>query len=243
MEPLYDLTGKVALITGASRGLGRALAHAFARAGARLALCARDARALEAVAAEIRSAGGEVETEAADVTDAAALERLARAAERRWGPITVLVNNAAILGPRVPLRDYPVETWRHVLDVNLTGAFIAARTVLPGMRRAGTGSIIGVTSGVGARPRAEWGAYAVSKWGLEALTYNLALEEREAGIRANLVDPGPMRTEMRRTAYPEEEPATLPPPEEVTPIFLWLASDASRPTTGQRFLARDWSPP
>jgi len=243
MAAMYDASGKVVLITGASRGLGRALAEAFAAAGARLALCARGADALQDVAEGIAARGGEVVWRAADVRDERAIGELVRAAEERWGPVTVLINNASVLGERVPLAQYPLPSWREVMDVNVTGALIATQAVLPGMRRAGTGSIINVTSGVGNVARADWGAYAVSKWALEAFTYNLALEERASGIRVNAVDPGAMRTRMRQAAYPEEDPARQRPPEEVTPVFLWLASDASREVTGQRFRAPEWRPP
>lgn len=244
---MQDLSGEITLVTGASRGLGRAIAEAYARAGARVIMCARGAAALEEAAAVVRQAaregGSAVEARVVDVRDEDGVASLVREITERWGPISVLVNNASLLGPRVPLRDYPVDVWRDVIDVNLTGPLILIRAVLPGMRAAGRGSIINVSSGTGNTARAEWGAYAVSKWALEALTNNLALEEREAGIRVNTVDPGGMRTAMRRAAYPEEDPASVPPPEAVTGVFLWLASDESRGVTGQRFRARDWTPP
>lgn len=228
------------MITGASRGLGSALARAFVGDGAGVVLCARGAADLERLAGELEGQGGGVEWAAADVRDAAAMAELVGRAERRLGGIDALVLNASVLGGRVPLGDQPLEEWRTVLDVNVTGALVAVQAVLPGMRRRRRGSIISVSSGVGDRPREEWGAYAVSKWALEALTWNLALEERENGIRANVVDPGRMRTEMRRAAYPEEDPDTLPEPGAVTPVFLWLASDESIGTTGERFRAQEW---
>jgi len=247
LSTMQDLSGEITLVTGASRGLGRAIAEAYARAGARVIMCARGAAALEEAAAVVRQAaregGSAVEARVVDVRDEDGVASLVREITERWGPISVLVNNASLLGPRVPLRDYPVDVWRDVIDVNLTGPLILIRAVLPGMRAAGRGSIINVSSGTGNTARAEWGAYAVSKWALEALTNNLALEERDAGIRVNTVDPGGMRTAMRRAAYPEEDPASVPPPEAVTGVFLWLASDESRGVTGQRFRARDWTPP
>ncbi|MFW6040095.1 MAG: SDR family NAD(P)-dependent oxidoreductase, partial [Gemmatimonadota bacterium] len=182
--------------------------------------------------------GADVIARPVDVTRADDVDALIREVEERWGPADAVVNNASLLGERGPVRDQPIESWRRVLDVNLTGTFIVTRAALPGMRRAGRGSIVNVSSGVGNRPRADWGAYAVSKWAVEALTYNLAIEERDAGIRANVVDPGRMRTAMRRAAYPDEDPATLPEPGESTGVFLWLVSDASRDMTGQRFEAQ-----
>lgn len=236
-----ELAGQTVLITGASGGLGRALSLAFGRAGARLLLCARGAERLERAAAEARAAGADVLAKALDVRDDAAVEGLVRAAEARWKePVGTAINGASLLGSRRPLREIGTDEWREVLDANLTGPFIVARAVLSGMRRAGRGSIINVTSGVGNEPRTEWGAYAVSKWGLEALTWNLAREERAAGIRVNAVDPGRMRTGMRRAAYPDEDPDTLPRPSEVVGVFLWLASAASAEVTGRRFEAQEW---
>lgn len=233
-------SGSAVMITGASRGLGRALAEAFAAAGWRLVLCARGRRDLGTLAGELQEAGAEVEWAAVDVADESAVGELVSRAEARFGAVDVLINNASILGHRGGLADQPIDGWRAVLEVNLTGALVATRAVLPGMRASGGGSIINVSSGVGDRPRAGWGAYAVSKAALEALTWNLALEERETGIRANVVDPGAMRTEMRRAAYPAEDPETLPEPEKITPVFLWLGSDESAAVSGERFRAQEW---
>ncbi|HSM35466.1 MAG TPA: SDR family oxidoreductase [Longimicrobiales bacterium] len=237
------MSDRSVLITGASRGLGRALSLAFARRGQRLVLCARGAAGIERVADEVRGAGSECLARAIDVTDADAIGALVADAEARWGPLDVLVNNASLLGPRAPLRDHDPAAWRETLDVNLTGAWLAARAVLPGMRRAGRGSIINVTSSVGDEPRAGWGVYAVSKWALEGLTWNLALEEAGSGIRVNAVNPGGMRTAMRRAAYPEEDALRSPEPAEVVDVFLWLASDAAAGVTGRRFDAREWRGP
>lgn len=232
--------GSTVLITGASRGLGRALAEAFANAGWELVLCARGRDDLAALAGELEAAGTEVEWAALDVADEAAVRALVTRSEARFGAVDVLINNASLLGHRRSLIDQALDEWRSVLDVNLTGALVATQAVLPGMRARGAGSIINVSSGVGDRPRAQWGAYAVSKAALEALTWNLALEERETGVRANVVDPGAMRTGMRRSAYPAEDPRTLPEPAEITPVFLWLASNESAAVSGERFRAQGW---
>jgi NAD(P)-dependent dehydrogenase (short-subunit alcohol dehydrogenase family) len=235
-----DLSGQVALITGASKGLGRALADAFGRAGARLVLCARGEAGLRETVEALEARGVEVEWGPVDVADEAGVARLVTGAEERFGAVSVLVNNASVLGPRVPLRDQGLEEWRHVLNVNLTGTLIPILAVLPGMRAAGGGSIINVSSGVGNVARARWGAYAVSKWGVEALSGNLALEEADAGVRVNIVDPGRLRTEMRRAAYPEEDPSGPAPPQQAVDVFLWLASPASSGVTGERFEALAW---
>lgn len=235
-----DLSGVVALVTGASRGLGRAVAEAYGAAGARLVLCARGEADLLKVSRGLERRGVEVVAGAVDVSDEEGVAALVARAAARLGPITVLVNNASVLGPRVALRDHPLDEWRQVLDVNLTGALVPVQAVLPGMRQAGTGSIINVSSGVGNMPRARWGAYAISKSGVEALSKNLALEEEEAGVRVNIVDPGRLRTDMRRAAYPDEDPMKPAPPEAAVPVFLWLASERARGISGQRFQALDW---
>lgn len=237
-----DLTGEVAFITGASRGLGRALSRAFAEAGAALVLCARGEPELARVAGSV-ARDTPVEWAAVDVSEEAAVADLVARASARLGPISVLVNNASILGRRVPLREHSVGEWRSVLEVNLTGTLIPTLAVLPEMRKLGRGSIINVSSGVGNVARRRWGAYAISKWGVEALTKNLALEEADAGVRVNAVDPGRLQTGMRRAAYPDEDPTEPARPEEIAPVFLWLASRGSTGVTGQRFHAQEWTRP
>jgi NAD(P)-dependent dehydrogenase (short-subunit alcohol dehydrogenase family) len=152
----------------------------------------------------------------------------------------VLVNNASVLGPRVPIADYSLAAWEEVIRVNLTGLFSMTRQVLPSMLARRTGAIINLTSGVGRAGKARWGAYAVSKAGLEGFTQVLADEVREAGIRVNSVNPAATRTQMRAAAYPAEDPSTLPTPESIMPIFIYLASDDSVNITGQALNARDW---
>ncbi len=234
------LTGRVALITGASQGIGHAVAAAFAREGAALILCARRPEPLERVAAALRGRGVEVLAIPADVGRAADITALAEAVRRRFGRLHVLVNNASVLGPMVPLAEYPPDAWETVLAVNLTGPFLLTRACLPLVRAAGGGSIINVSSGVGRAGRKGWGAYAVSKFGLEGLTQVLADELRGEGIRVNAVNPGGTRTAMRAAAVPGEDPGTLPAPEAITPVFLYLATEASRDVTGKSLDARDW---
>ncbi|MBX6763760.1 MAG: SDR family oxidoreductase [Rubrobacteraceae bacterium] len=233
------LEGKVAIVTGASRGLGRALALAFAREGASLVLNSRGEEGLRTVAEEAGRFGAGVESVAADVSTAEGARRLVDAAIGRFGRIDVLVNNAGILGPRVRIEDYPEEEWRRVLDVNLTGPFLLCKAAIPHLSEGA--SIINVVSGVSIEGRPEWGAYSVSKFGLEGLTQILAGELADRGVRVNSVDPGGMRTEMRAAAYPEEDPMTLITPEENTAVFLYLASEESAGTTGQRFKAQQFA--
>jgi NAD(P)-dependent dehydrogenase (short-subunit alcohol dehydrogenase family) len=232
------LEGKVALITGASQGLGRALAIAYAKEGARVVINARSEESIRPVAEEAESPGAEVLALAADVAKSADVERVVDAAAQRFGKIDVLVNNAGVLGPRVEILEYPEEEWRRVIEANLTGPFLISKAVVPHMPEGG--SIVNVVSGVSVEGRAEWGAYSVSKFGVEGLTQILASELEDRGIRVNAVDPGGMRTGMRAAAYPEEDPMTRITPEENTEVFLYLASDESRDVSGQRFKAQEF---
>ena len=232
------LEGKVAVITGASQGLGRALALAYAKEGARVVINSRSEESIRPVAEEAISSGAEVLAVAADVSESADVEKLVGAAVERFGHVDVLVNNAGLLGPRVAVEQYPEDEWRRVIDANLTGPFLVSKAVIPHMPEGA--SIINVVSGVSVEGRAEWGAYSVSKFGVEGLTQILAAELKERGIRANAVDPGGMRTEMRAAAYPEEDPMTRITPEENTDVFLYLASDESREVTGERFKAQEF---
>lgn len=232
------LEGKVALITGASQGLGRALALAYAREGAKLAINARSEDSIRPVADEAESTGAEVLATAADVSRTEDVERLVRETVERFGGIDVLVNNAGLLGPRVAIEEYPEDEWRKVIAANLTAPFLVAKAAIPHLREGA--SIINLVSGVSVEGRAEWGAYSVSKFGLEGLTQILAAELEERGVRVNAVDPGGMRTTMRAGAYPEEDPQTRITPEENVGVFLYLASDESRGVTGQRFKAQEF---
>lgn len=227
-----DLTGKVTLITGASRGIGRAVAEAYAAAGAALALCARSAGELEEVAAALRRSAAGVVAVPADVSDAAQVERFVGEALRTFGRVDVLVNNAGIPGPHVPLAEVTPADWAAVLAVNLTGPFLCTRAVVPAMRRQGGGSIINVSSWLGRNAMEGWGAYGAAKWGLEGLTRYLALELNRDRIRVNSVSPGMVATRM--TGFAGEAP------EGVTPLFVYLASDAERRVTGQALDVGTW---
>jgi NAD(P)-dependent dehydrogenase (short-subunit alcohol dehydrogenase family) len=229
------LLGKSALITGASRGIGRAVAAAYAQAGAGVFICGRNPSDVESARRELGVDGA-----AGDIARADDAQRIVSATLQRFGAIDVLVNNAGILGPRAAIADYPIAAWEEVLRINLTGLFLITHEVLPAMLARGSGSIINVTSGVGRIGKAKWGAYAVSKAGLESFTQVLAEEVKSAGIRVNSVNPAATRTAMRAQAYPEEDPLTLPTPDSVVPIFLHLASDASVGVSGQSLNARDW---
>ena len=232
------LQGKVALITGASQGLGRALALAYAREGASLVVNSRSEEGIRPVAGEVEGLGAEVLAVAADVSRGEDARRLVEEAVGRFGRIDVLVNNAGLLGPRVAIEEYPEEEWRRVIDANLTGLYLVSKAAIPHLREGA--SIINVVSGVSVEGRAEWGAYSVSKFGVEGLSQILAAELEGRGVRSNAVDPGGMRTGMRAAAYPEEDPQTRITPEENTAVFVYLASDESKGVTGGRFKAQEF---
>jgi NAD(P)-dependent dehydrogenase (short-subunit alcohol dehydrogenase family) len=234
------LAGKTALITGGTRGIGRALASAYARAGARVFICGRREEELQRVVKELRYSGGEVQGVAGDVGRAEDVGRIVRAAVNHYGTIHVAVNNASLLGPRDPISNHSAAAWEAVLRVNLTGPFLVIQEVLKIMMPQRQGSIINVSSGVGRVGKPRWGAYSVSKFGLEGLTQLLAEELKEAGIRVNAINPGPTRTDMRAQAYPDEDPLTIPLPDDIMPVFLYLASDKSIGVTGKSLDAQGW---
>jgi NAD(P)-dependent dehydrogenase (short-subunit alcohol dehydrogenase family) len=239
------LVGKNALITGASRGLGRQLALDFTKEGlAGLAIVARSAAALREVQERIHAARTDVRV----VAIAANLEReeevervVATALHAFGGRLDVLVNNASILGPTpLPyLLDYPLEDFRSVLATNLLAPFLLIKKTLPAMVEHG-GSIINVTSDAGVVGYPGWGAYGISKFGIEGLSQTWAAELQGSKVRLNWVDPGAMNTAMHRAAEPDEDPSQWADPAAVTGVFLYLASDESRGVHGQRFEAQEW---
>lgn len=221
------LQGRVAVITGASRGLGRAVALAFAREGARLALCARGAEALESVAAEVRAAGAAVLAIPADVRSSRDIERVVALTLERFEGIDILVNNASELGPTpLPfLVDYPPEAFVDVLQVNVVGPFRLAQAVIRSMLTRRQGVVINVSSDASVTGYPGWGAYSVSKAALDGLTRTWAAELAGTGVRIHAVDPGDMDTAMHRAAIPEADPAELARPEAVAEAFVQLASE------------------
>jgi NAD(P)-dependent dehydrogenase (short-subunit alcohol dehydrogenase family) len=239
---MAKLNGKVVMITGASRGLGRALGIAFARQGAKLALSARGETALLNVKRELESLGAEVLAIVGDMSVARDVERFVAMAEDKFGRIDVLINNASVLGPSpMPmLLDYPESDFAEVLRINAVGPFLVTRRVIAGMLRRGSGSIINVTSEAGHVGYAGWGAYGISKFALEGLTETWADETLDTGVRVNMVDPGEMDTEMHALAVPDCD-YDLAKPEEITDVFLYLASDEASGVSGQRFEAQSFS--
>ncbi len=240
------LSGKNILITGGSLGLGRAMALRFARDGsAGLSLVARHGDQLNAVRNELRKLAPQIDIVVieADVSKPRDIERIVATTLAQFkGHLDVLVNNASTIGPSpMPnLLDYPVEDFRQVLDTNLIGPFLLIKNALPAMTERG-GSIINVTSDAGQIGYPGWGAYGISKFGLEGMSQTWASELEESGVRVNWVDPGSMNTAMHRAAEPEEDPSEWANPAGVTDVFVFLASDESKGVTGKRFQAQeDW---
>jgi NAD(P)-dependent dehydrogenase (short-subunit alcohol dehydrogenase family) len=238
------LTNKYILITGASRGLGRELALAFARESpAGLSIVARDGVTLNNVRNSILEFAPAVKVVAieADIALPQDIERIAATTLSAFGGrLDVLVNNASSIGPSpIPfLLDYPLEDFQHVLNTNLVGPFFMIRTVLPSMIEYG-GSIINVTSDAGIVGYAGWGAYGISKFGLEGLSQTWSAELENSKVRVNLVDPGSMNTAMHRAAEPDQDPNEWADPSSVTEVFLFLASDESQYISGMRFQAQE----
>jgi NAD(P)-dependent dehydrogenase (short-subunit alcohol dehydrogenase family) len=234
------LVGKTALVTGGSRGIGKAIAAAYAREGGSVFVCGRNETDIERAVSEVRATGGDIHGLAGDIGELNHARRIVGAVLERFGSIDVLVNNASLLGPRVPIADYPYSFWREVMRVNVDGLFLVSQEVLKAMIPRRQGSIINVTSGVGRVGKARWGAYSLSKFALEGFTQMLAEEVKEVEIRVNALNPGATRTSMRAAAYPEEDPLQLPRPEAIVEAFVYLASDESVGVTGKSFDAQDW---
>jgi NAD(P)-dependent dehydrogenase (short-subunit alcohol dehydrogenase family) len=237
-----ELAGRVIAITGASDGLGRAVAIDCARHGASVVLIGRSARKLEAVRERIETLGsGAAMIAALDLEKSLApdYQAVASTVLERFGRLDGLLHNAAVLGTLSPIEHYDVPTWCRVLHVNLTAAFALTHVLLPALKLSADASIVFTSSGVGRHGRAYWGAYAVSKFGIEGLTQVLAAElENLTGIRVNALNPGKARTRMRRQAYPAEPLEELPLPESLTGPYLALLGPASRGVTGGSFDAQ-----
>lgn len=219
------LAGKIALVTGASRGIGAAVAVRFAQEGAHLVLAARTVGGLEEVDDRIRTAGGTATLVPLDLRDFIKIDELAAAIYGRFERLDILVGNAAEFGTFSPLGHIDPKLWQEIVDLNLTANWRLIRAMDPLLRVAPHGRAIFVTSGIARNPRAYWGPYAVSKAGLEVLVKTYAAETATTNVRANLIGPGVVRTRLRARVFPGEDPAKLPPPDSVAAAFVELAAD------------------
>ncbi len=217
------LAGRVALVTGASRGIGAAVAQRLARAGAHIIAVARTQGGLEALDDAIRAHGGSATLVPLDVRDGAAIDRLGGAVAERWKKLDILIGNAGILGMLGPITHLSPKVWDDLLATNITANWRLLRSFDALLRASDAGRVIFVTSGVTREVRAYWGGYGVTKAALEYLAKTYAAEVAKTSVRVNLINPGATRTVMRAQAMPGENPKTLPAPEEVAALFLELA--------------------
>ena len=221
MTESTPLAGKLALVTGASRGIGAATAEALAKAGAQVVLVARTAKALEEVEERIHAAGGSATIAPLDITDGDAIGKLAAAVAGRWDALDVLVLNAAMLGSLTPVEHIDAKEYAKVLATNLLAPQALIAAFDPLLRQAARADVIALTSSVGREPRAFWGAYGSSKAALETLLLAYSDETEHVGtLRVHVIDPGATRTRMRQLAFPGEEPASVKPPEEVAKAIV-----------------------
>ena len=230
---------RIALVTGASRGIGRAAAVALAAAGCHVILCARTGGALEEADDEIRAAGGSASILKLNLTHGDKLDALGPTLYERWPRLDVLVAAGGVLGRLGPLSHLPNEEWDQTLAINLTANWRLIRTLDPLLRRSEAGRAVFLTSRAVRKPRAYWGPYAISKAGLELLVATYAAELDGTAVKANLLDPGATRTKMRAKAYPGEDESALKPPESLGAMIVEMTSPDYQPN-GQLVIAEDW---
>jgi len=221
------MEGRVALVTGASRGIGKAAALALANAGAHVILVARTVGGLEDADDEIQKAGGSATLVPLDVKDFAALDRLGASIYERWGKLDAFFGNAGVLGAISPLSHLEPKTFQELVDVNVTANWRMIRSFDPLLRLSDAGRALFVTSGAAQKHTPFWGGYAMAKAALESLALTYAAECASTNVRVNLLSPGPLRTAMRARAMPGEDPQSLLPPETVVPLIVDLLSPAN----------------
>jgi NAD(P)-dependent dehydrogenase (short-subunit alcohol dehydrogenase family) len=224
---LHDLKGRVAVVTGASRGIGRAVALELARHGAHVMAVARTTGALEELDDEIKAVGGSATLVPIDLKDYAAIDRLGGAIYERWGKLDVLVGNAGILGPLSPLGHVEPKAFDEVMAVNVTANWRLIRSLDPLLKESEAGRALFVSSGAAYKNLAYWGPYSISKAALQALVATYANETLTTNIRTMLINPGPLRTRMRAEAMPGEDPLTLRTPDDLAPEILRFALPTS----------------
>jgi len=218
------LAGRVALVTGASRGIGNAAGRALAAAGAHVILVARTVGGLEDLDDEIQKAGGHATLVPLDLKDFAALDRLGASIYERWGKLDAFLGNAAVLGPVTPLSHINPKQFQELVDVNITANWRLIRSLDPLLRQSDAGRVLFVTSGVARRHMPFWGGYSMSKAALESLALIYAAECAGTNVKVNLLSPGALRTGMRARAFPGEDPQTLETPDAVAPLIVEMLS-------------------
>ena len=233
-EALPRFDGKVAFITGASRGIGRAIAKELALQGAHVVASARTKGGLEELDDELKALGAQISLLRLDLRDGGQIDRLGPTLYERWQRLDIFVGSAGVLGPLTPLGHVSESEWLQTLDINLTANWRLLRTLDPILRLSPAGRVLLLTSGAAQNCRAYWGPYSVSKAALEALAKTYAHEVQSAAVRVNLLNPGPMRTRMRRQAFPGEDENTLLPPETIVPLALSLLTGEVA-ANGERF--------
>ena len=236
---LPDLSGKTALVTGASRGIGRSIALSLAKKGAHVLALARTPGALEELDDEIKAAGGKASLIPMDLVEGDGVERLAGALQDRFPAIDILVLNAATLGELAPVPDIDPKVWKNALDLNVTANWRLLRALDPMLRKSPDARVIGLSSRIGGEvPRAYWGAYAVTKAAFDMLLKTYAEEVEKTSMHVSIIDPGAMRTNMRKLAMPGEDPETLPHPDELLPlVYDLLTREAREPV---RVAFKEW---
>jgi NAD(P)-dependent dehydrogenase (short-subunit alcohol dehydrogenase family) len=223
------LKGKIALVTGASRGIGRAAALALAQAGAHVIALARTTGGLEELDDEIKAVGGAATLVPLNLRDVDALDRLGRSIFERWGRLDAFLGNAGSLGVLTPLAHLDPKIFQELIEVNVTANWRLIRSLDPLLRLSDAGRVLFVSSGAARRHTPFWGGYAMAKAALESLALTYAAEcAATTKVRVNLLNPGAMRTAMRKRAMPGEDPETLPPPQDVAPLIVELLSPANR---------------
>jgi NAD(P)-dependent dehydrogenase (short-subunit alcohol dehydrogenase family) len=222
-KPLKD---KIALVTGASRGIGREAAKALAAAGAHVIALARTVGGLEDLDDEIQRAGGSATLVPLDLKDFEALDRLGASIFERWGRLDALFANAGVLGAISPLSHLEPKVFQELLDINVTANWRLIRSLDPLLKRSEAGRALFVSSGAARMHRPYWGGYAMAKAALESLALTYAAECAGTNVRVNILNPGPVRTTMRARAFPGEDPMSLPPPEALGPLIVEMLSPA-----------------
>lgn len=235
---MMNLEGKMVIVTGASRGIGRAVALRYAAEGADLLAVARNEELLDDLMEELDRKDLNCTTMAADVSSEAQCRKVVDRALQLHGSLDVLVNNAGMLGKRVEITSLDMTDWKRVFEINVDAVFTLCRLAAIEMKEKKSGSIINLTSGVVSRPYPKWGAYLPSKFAVEGLTLMLAEEMKGTGVRVNMIDPGRTNTDMIREAFPDVDPSTYKLPADITDPFVFLGSDASKLVTGTRIQVR-----